>query len=75
MSDNAIGTEAAAQRLARKITAYWRDRGYDIRCRVTREAARRDPETGSWLFWDDAPDGIWVVRSDAVNGMPQRRLP
>jgi hypothetical protein len=51
-----------AERLARKIEAYWSSRGHTVQTIVVPENAVDDNATGT---------GIWVVRSSLVNGMPR----
>lgn len=47
-------------KLASIIKQYWRDRGYDVSIRVE--------------YFVTAHGGTYAVRSDLINGMPQRRL-
>lgn len=64
-------TEAGAARLANRIRAYWAELGYEPNTRITRQTTRVDPETKMVYFTEDDNMGVWVVRSDMVNGMPQ----
>lgn len=43
---------------ARKIEAYWRDRGHDVRFEVFNDGTAQDP--------------IWSIRSTLKNGLPQK---
>lgn len=59
-------TKTGAEKLAGKIRSYWTKRGYEVDVRVE-----------SFVPWhDDFVEGksVFCVRSDMVNGMPQRRL-
>ena len=55
-------TYTGANNLAKKITEYWRVRGYAVK-----------------TFVEEASLGgemrVFIVRSDLVNGYPQRKLP
>lgn len=46
--------------LGRRIRAYWRDRGYDVEIR--------------FLTSSNGRDVIAHVRSDLIDGLPQRRM-
>lgn len=54
-------TQRGAQALADRIEAYWRDRGYFVRCQVIRSG---DLRSTGWHY---------DVRSDLVNGLPSVR--
>jgi hypothetical protein len=53
-------TPSAAEALAKRIEAYWRERGGDVTCFIK--------ET------DTRARAIYVVRSDLLNGAPRRPL-
>lgn len=55
-------TIGGAEELAARIRAYWADRGYEVNTRVE-------------LFHHitGKVDKFYVIRSDMVNGLPQRR--
>lgn len=56
-------TEAGAVNLARKLEAYWKERGFDVDAIVQRGIGRcshMDKSGGAWF----------VVRSNLVNGLP-----
>lgn len=58
-------TRDGANRHAKMIAAYWAKRGFDVLPRVEDTGARAE----------HGRDGsvVWGVRSDLVNGMPQRK--
>ncbi|KAA0581520.1 hypothetical protein [Azospirillum sp. Sh1] len=59
-------SERGARELARRIRTAWANIGWDVEVRVERLAS------------EDVGDGRsiahFIVRSDLINGMPQRRL-
>lgn len=59
-------TEQGATELARRIRAAWRRQGWDVTVTVERVASAPDAEGRSLAHF--------TVRSDLVNGLPQRRL-
>jgi hypothetical protein len=58
-------TLEGARRHAKLISAYWSKRGFDILPRVEDTGARAEHGRDSSV--------VWGVRSDLVNGMPQRK--
>ena len=57
IEDNLV--EAGAARLAARITAYWRERGYPVRTWLTKETQVTTNRSSAY-----------GVRSDMVNGLP-----
>jgi hypothetical protein len=53
-------TPSAADALAKRIEAYWRQRGGDVVCYVKEDASKLH--------------GIYSVRSDLLNGAPRKPL-
>jgi hypothetical protein len=54
-------TKFAAQMLARRISAYWRKRGYTVTCRIETVQGERI----------DGHGAMHCVRSNMVNGCPR----
>jgi transposase len=48
-----------AEKLARRITAYWRDQGYSVACWIEQSGTSQRHK-------------FWGVRSDLVNGLPAK---
>ncbi len=59
--------EIGARRLANSITAYWQKKGLDADVRVEGRSMRFSSSS-------DRSRTIWQVRSDMVNGQPQRQV-
>ena len=57
-----VTPQSSAIRLAERIEAYWKERGYAVRCWAVQEMGRVGHEAS------------WGVRSDTLNGMPLRRI-
>lgn len=58
-------TREGALRHAKIIAAYWAKRGFDVLPRVE--------DTGAKAEHGRDGSTVWGVRSDMVNGMPQRK--
>ena len=54
-------TAAGAHNLAESIRKFWREHGFDVETRIERIVG-------------DAKFELWVVCSDMINGMPQRKI-
>ena len=57
-----VTPQSSAIRLAERIEAYWKARGYAVRCWAVQEADRVGHEAS------------WGVRSNTLNGWPIARI-
>ncbi len=62
--DGDFCTNDGARRLKNKIEEYWRERGYDVNVSLVEEG-----------FVPAMRSGRTDVRSDMLNGFPNRKLP
>ncbi len=60
-SPDYVGDEIESRKLAARIREYWRSQGYDLTTSVEYLSAGRH-------------GGVWCIRSDLINGIPQRKL-
>jgi hypothetical protein len=61
-----VGSAGDSNILADRIRSYWAGRGWGVNVRVEKVSKRMGR-------WGQDPAEFWIIKSDMVNGLPQKR--